>query len=95
MTAAWDEGLGAVERIIATAEARRIEQMLRIAVHLAEDRDAADVEAELGRTERLLKIMRGQRTLLIGARARRPANDGTIPNALRLPDPMRGSPTPP
>jgi hypothetical protein len=67
MRAAWEEGLAAVERIIATAEQRRVEQMIHIAVLLAEEGDAAETQEELRRTERLLKIMRTQRSLLIGA----------------------------
>ncbi|WP_156394066.1 hypothetical protein [Methylobacterium sp. Leaf94] len=66
MRAALEEGLAALERIIATAEERRVDQMIRIAVLLAEEQDPTDAQDALRRTERLLKIMRTQRTLLIG-----------------------------
>ena len=69
MRAALEEGLGALERIISTAEARRVDQMIDLAVRLAEEQDPAEAQEELRRTERLLKIMRTQRTLLIGAQA--------------------------
>jgi len=66
MRAALEEGLAALERIIAAAEERRIEQMIRIAVLLAEEQDPSDAQEALRRTERLLKIMQTQRILLIG-----------------------------
>jgi len=66
MSVALEEGLAALERIIAAAEERRVDQMIRIAVLLAEEQDPSDVQDALRRTERLLKIMRTQRTLLIG-----------------------------
>ena len=75
MRAALEEGLAAVERIIAAAEERRIEQMIRIAVLLAEEQDPSDAQEALRRTERLLKIMQTQRILLIGVH---PAPSGTV-----------------
>jgi hypothetical protein len=66
MRAALEEGLAALERIIAAAEERRIEQMIRIAVLLAEEQDPSEAQEALRRTERLLKIMQTQRILLIG-----------------------------
>lgn len=67
MTGPLEDGLGALNRIINQAEERRVEQMIHIAVLLAEEGDSAETQAELARTERLLRIMRTQRTLLIRA----------------------------
>lgn len=75
MRAALEEGLAALERIIAAAEERRIEQMIRIAVLLAEEQDPSDAQEALRRTERLLKIMQTQRILLIGVH---PAPSDTV-----------------
>ena len=66
MSVALEEGLAALERIIAAAEERRVDQMIRIAVLLAEEQDPTETQDALRRTERLLRIMRTQRTLLIG-----------------------------
>lgn len=65
MTGPLEDGLGALNRIIAGAEERRVEQMIHIAVLLADEGDPTETRAELARTERLLRIMRTQRTLLI------------------------------
>lgn len=65
MTVSIDEGLGAMDRIIARAAERRVEHMIHIAVLLADEKDPTDAQAELARIERLLRIMRTQRTLLI------------------------------
>ena len=67
MTGLLEDGLGALDRIIAGAEERRVEQMIHIAVLLADEGDPTETQAELARTERLLRIMRTQRTLLIRA----------------------------
>lgn len=67
MTGPLEDGLGALDRIIAGAERRRVEQMIHIAVLLADEGDVTETQAELARTERLLRIMRTQRTLLIRA----------------------------
>lgn len=73
MTGPQEDGLGALGRIIARAEERRVEQMIHIAVLLADEGDPIETQAELARTERLLRIMRTRRTLLI------PAYPATVP----------------
>lgn len=78
MRTAFEEWLGALERIVRAAEERRVEQMILIAVLLAEERDPAEAQEELRRTERLLKIMRTQRSLLIGAHSGSPASGRSL-----------------
>jgi hypothetical protein len=75
MAVTIEEGLGALERIIAWAEERRVEQMIHIAVQLADEWDPIDTQVELAQTERTLRIMRAQRALLIRSRAEATAPD--------------------
>lgn len=75
MAVSIEEGLGALERIIARAEERRVEQMIHIAIQLADEWAPIDTQAELAQTERMLRIMRTQRALLIRSRAEATAPD--------------------
>jgi len=59
-----EDGLGALERIIAKAEERRVNTMIQIAFLEADDLNSAEAHTDLGAVERLLKTMRKQRSLL-------------------------------
>jgi hypothetical protein len=61
------EGLGALERIIAKAQEQRVNTMIHIAFLEADDVNSTEAHAELADIEKLLKIMRRQRTLLIAS----------------------------
>lgn len=65
MTGLAEDGLGALERIIAKAEERRVDTMIQIAFLEADDMDSTEAHASLAAAEKLLKTMRKQRTLLI------------------------------
>jgi hypothetical protein len=68
-----EDGLGALERIIAKAEERRVDTMIHIAFLEADDLDSTEAHTDLVGIEKLLKTMRRQRSLL-AASAR--SNDG-------------------
>ena len=59
-----EDGLGALERIIAKAEARRVDTMIQIAFLEADDLNSTEAHADLAAIEKLLKTMRKQRRLL-------------------------------
>ena len=64
MTVSINEGLSALERIIAKAEERRVDSMLQIAFLEADDLNSTEAHADLAAIEKLLKTMRKQRRLL-------------------------------
>jgi hypothetical protein len=59
-----EDGVGALERIVAKAEERRIDMMIQIAFLEADDLNSTGVHTDLAAIEKLLKTMRRQRTLL-------------------------------
>lgn len=59
-----EEGLGALERIIAKAEGRRVDTMIQIAFLEADNLNSTEAHADLAAIEKLLKTMRKQRRLL-------------------------------
>jgi hypothetical protein len=61
MTVSINEGLGALERIIAKAEERRVDTMIHIAFLEADDLNSTEAHADLAAIEKLLKTMRKQR----------------------------------
>ena len=65
MVESVEEGLGAFERIIAKAQEQRINTMIHIAFLEADDMSSTEAHAELADTEKLLKTMQKQRTLLV------------------------------
>ena len=65
MVVSAEDGLGALERIIAKAEVQRVDKILDIAFLEADDVSSVDAHAELDDIEKLLRTMRKQRTLLI------------------------------
>ena len=62
-----EEGLGALERIIGKAQERRVNAMIQIAFLEADGMSLTEAHAELADTEKLLKTMRRQRTLLVAS----------------------------
>jgi len=78
--AGWrEEGLCALKRIIARAEAQRVDTMLQIAVLDADEVSSAQARADLVAVEKLLKTMRRQHSLLVAsvysAEAARPEDE--------------------
>lgn len=67
MTGLAEDGLGALERIIAKAEERRVDTMIQIAFLEADDLDSTEAHASLAAVEKLLKTMRKQHALLIAS----------------------------
>lgn len=59
-----EDGLDALERIIAKAEERRVNTMIQIAFLEADDLNSTAAHTDLGAVEKLLKTMRKQRSLL-------------------------------
>jgi hypothetical protein len=59
-----EDGLGALERIIAKAEERRVDTMVQIAFLEADDLNSTEAHTDLAAFEKLLKTMRKQRRLL-------------------------------
>lgn len=59
-----EDGLGALERIIAKAEVRRVDTTIQIAFLEADDLNSTEAHADLAAIEKLLKSMRKQRRLL-------------------------------
>ncbi|MGU3363072.1 hypothetical protein ACLBWX_22435 [Methylobacterium sp. M6A4_1b] len=64
MAATVEDGLNALERIIAKAEVRRVDTMIHIAFLEADDLNSIEAHADLATIEKLLKTMRKQRLLL-------------------------------
>ena len=59
-----EDGLAALERIIAKAEARRVDTTIQIAFLEADDLNSTEAHSDLAAIEKLLKSMRKQRRLL-------------------------------
>lgn len=59
-----EDGLGALERIIAKAEERRVDTTIQIAFLEADDLNSTEAHTDLAAIEKLLKTMRKQRRLL-------------------------------
>jgi len=74
MTELAEDGLGALDRIIAKAEERRVDTMIQIAFLEADDLDSTEAHASLAATEKLLKTMCKQRSLLIASLHRNAAS---------------------
>jgi hypothetical protein len=64
MSVAIEDGLCALERIIAKAEERRVDTMIQIAFLEADDLNSTEAHTDLAAIEKLLKTMRKQRRLL-------------------------------
>lgn len=60
-----EEGLDVLDRLISEAEARRDEQMLRLADLEAEDQPTDEAEQALQTIEGLLASMRARRTVML------------------------------
>jgi hypothetical protein len=67
MNVAIEDGLGALERIIAKAEERRVDTMIQIAFLEADDLSSTEAHTDLAAVEKLLKTMRKQRHLLVAS----------------------------
>lgn len=59
-----EDGLSALERIIAKADERRVDTMIEIAFLEADDLNSTEAHADLAAVEKLLKTMRKQHSLL-------------------------------
>ncbi|MCJ2032754.1 hypothetical protein [Methylobacterium sp. J-068] len=62
-----EDGLGALERIIAKGEARRVDTMIQIAFLEADDLNSTEAHADLAAIEKLLRTMRKQQHLLMAS----------------------------
>jgi hypothetical protein len=67
MVVSVEDGLGALERIIAKAQVRRVDTMVHIAFLEADNVRSVEAHAELADIEKLLKTMRRQHNLLIAS----------------------------
>ena len=67
MIGSAEDGLGALERIIAKAEERRVDTMIQIAFLEADELSSTDAHTDLASIEKLLKTMRKQHALLIAS----------------------------
>ena len=69
MAEAGEDPLTVLSTLIAQAEAHRVDQMLRIADLLSDDRPADEAERALKTIEGLLVSMRAKRALMLSERA--------------------------
>ena len=70
MAKAGEDPLAVLSNLIAQAEAHRVDQMLRIAEILSDDRPADEAERALTTIEGLLASMRARRSMMLSGRTR-------------------------